>query len=822
MTYDANAHEMQREQEMIQRGQERYLQRNSSIPGSQQDVPHQSITQALPLVSKALLSTIEVNQNTVGRPAVWQEVLKDLDADIVSYIGLNCMYDSVVRFDTLTQCLLKIGSKINQEVWAQGLKAYDKDLYKRVVTQVTKDHSSERYRLKALRIIASKEGYYGHTFDKAMRINVASPIVNAVLEATDLFDIYEVNDGNKTKRYLGLTKEAEDLINKRQLDASWASPMYGPMVVPPKPWSSFDTGAYMDPMVSANVKLVRRHSKLQRSKVQHQFHSGELPAYVRALNAVQATPLKINKGVLDAVEWCVDSKQVFAKFPELQPPAIPQLPEDETVVSQDYIRQLKADRKAWHVKRRECVANLAVIDSDLRTARELCDFDQFYLPWSMDFRGRMYPVPHFNYHRDDHVKSLFLFARGKPLTEETVGWLYIHLANVGDFGKVSKQSLNARIQWVEDNHDQIMAVAKDFKSTFEYWSSADKPFQFLAACLEYAKYQEQGDDYVCHMPISLDGTNSGVQHYSAALRSSEDGHMVNLIPDDKCQDVYRTVAEEVNRRLLEDGSEDAQRWLRYGVGRSTVKRNVMTYAYSSVERGFGDQLIEDLMVPLRKAVAYGQIPEHPFGDKREQERMARFLAKVNYAAVQSVIKSAALGMDFLRAYSHQLAKEGKPVCWTSPAGFPVVQKYNKFVGKRVKIFLYDREAKVRKQTRVNLLEEDTESYDTRKAASGVAPNFVHSLDAAHMQLSVLLALDNGIEDFFLIHDAFATNATDTWVFYHCIRRAFVDMYEDECVFSNFEAEVRQQMANPNQDLPSVPPKGDLDITGVLDSEYCFS
>ena len=86
------------------------------------------------------------------------------------------------------------------------------------------------------------------------------------------------------------------------------------------------------------------------------------------------------------------------------------------------------------------------------------------------------------------------------------------------------------------------------------------------------------------MPISLDGTNSGVQHYSAALRSSEDGHMVNLVPSDECQDVYKVVADEVNKRLLKDGSEEAQKWLKFGVGRSTVKRNVMTFAYSSQER----------------------------------------------------------------------------------------------------------------------------------------------------------------------------------------------------------------------------------------------
>jgi DNA-directed RNA polymerase len=813
------------EQEMLERGQERYNKRNISIQGSQQEVAHRSITEVLPKVSECLTNYVDQEENRLktagGTPAAWHGIISKLDVNILAYLGLNAMYDAVVRHETLTQAMLKIGSKINQEVWAQGLKEYDKDLYKRVVRQVTKDHSSERYRVKALRIISNKEGYYGDTFDKPLRLAVAAPVLNAVLEVSNMFDIYESFKNTKTIRYLGLTKTAEDLINDRVLDEAWASPMYAPMVVPPSAWTSFDTGVYLDPMVSANVKLVRRHSNTQAREIKHQFTKG-IPAYVEALNAVQATPLKINLGILKAVEWCIDTNQVFAKFPELKPPAIPEMPEDEEV-TEEYKRQIRSDRKAWHIKRRECVANLAVIDSDLRTAKEMSKFEQFWIGWSFDFRGRMYPVSHFNYHRDDHVKALFLLARGKKLDDESVGWLYIHLANTGDFEKVSKKSLDDRIQWVEDNHDQIMAAAQDYKYTFDYWSKADKPYQFLSACFEYKKLQEQGiDNYVCHLPISLDATNSGVQIYSAALRSYEDGKMTNLVPLKECQDVYKEVADEVNKRLLKDGSEDAQRWLEFGVNRSICKRNCMTFAYSSQERGFGDQLIEDLMQPLQKSVSYGQIPEHPFGDKREQERMARFLAKINYQAVQSVITSASRGMDYLRSYAHKVAKENKPIRWTSPSGFPVVQKYTKFIGKRVQIFLYDREAKIRKRTRFNLIEEDEFAYDTKKSANAVAPNFIHALDSALMHETILLGKANGIEDFFLIHDSYASTAADTWKLYHCVRKAFVSMFKDQCVFENFEAEVRQQLDNPNEDLPKIPPKGDLDVEGILDSEYCFS
>ena len=106
--------------------------------------------------------------------------------------------------------------------------------------------------------------------------------------------------------------------------------------------------------------------------------------------------------------------------------------------------------------------------------------------------------------------------------------------------------------------------------------------------------------------------------------------------------------------------------------------------------------------------------------------------------------------------------------------------------------------------------------------AAVAANYVHSLDASLMQTTVLTCLNNDIMDYFLIHDSFATTVEDTWTMYHCIRHSFVDMFKDKCLYSEFEGHIRQRLSNPEQDLPPIPPKGNLDLDGVLESEYCFS
>ena len=75
----------------------------------------------------------------------------------------------------------------------------------------------------------------------------------------------------------------------------------------------------------------------------------------------------------------------------------------------------------------------------------------------------MYPVSTFNYHRDDHVKALFLMANGKKVTAENRGWVMVAVANTGAFDGIDKKCLEDRMQWVDDNHLMIMEVARTTK-----------------------------------------------------------------------------------------------------------------------------------------------------------------------------------------------------------------------------------------------------------------------------------------------------------------------------------------------------------------------
>ena len=102
-----------------------------------------------------------------------------------------------------------------------------------------------------------------------------------------------------------------------------------------------------------------------------------------------------------------------------------------------------------------------------------------------------------------------------------------------------------------DNKDMIFRVADDPYTNLE-WTKADAPFSFYAACVDFSAALVSGDvaGYASHLPIALDGSNSGVQHYSAAMRA-EEGRFVNLTPTEDMQDLYQAVADRVSAHCAE-------------------------------------------------------------------------------------------------------------------------------------------------------------------------------------------------------------------------------------------------------------------------------
>jgi DNA-directed RNA polymerase len=606
-----------------------------------------------------------------------------------------------------------------------------------------------------------------------------------------------------------------------------ARPVMFPSPETPIPWSGLYMGGPVDAAGHHTTAVLRTYHKETIALVKDAVKRGQMKPTLDALNAIQAVPWTINKRVLAVIEECARLGLVVkggAKgwgVPPKESFPIPQETEDMTDLERGQCRlEANRARKANHMLLGERLS----FKADLTTAQELSAYERFHVPHNLDWRGRVYGLSHFNFQRDDRVRACFLFADGEEIGEEGLRWLKIHTANCGDFGKVSKRPYEERVKWTEDNAAVIQAIAANPLVEL-LWLEADKPFLFLSACMEMASALQEGPRFVTRLPVSWDGSCSGLQHLCAMTRAPE-GALVNLTPSEEPQDVYTLVADATFAAIEQDVDDEklgkfARMALAYdGNRRKLVKRNVMTYSYSSKKFGMSQQLIEDLMEPLAIEVQSGRREEHPFSDNEStQAAAARYLASKIYAAIETVVDRPAQAMAFLQKIARALAHEGKVLEWITPTGLPWSNRYHTPTTKRVRLWMHDRGVKVDMMVATGY----EKAVDKDRAANGVAPNLVHACDAAHLMMVVNAAVAEGITGHALVHDSFGCLASRAGRYHQIIREQFVRLYTEHDVLAEVLERAKCALSEHNRNrLPDRVEPGDLNINAVLEAPYAFA
>jgi DNA-directed RNA polymerase len=239
----------------------------------------------------------------------------------------------------------------------------------------------------------------------------------------------------------------------------------------------------------------------------------------------------------------------------------------------------------------------------------------------------------------------------------------------------------------------------------------------------------------------------------------------------------------------------------------------MTYSYGSNIQGMADQLDEDLMDRLP--------PEnHPFGD--DGHAASWYLAQHTYAAIKDTVRRPAKAMGYLKKLARVLAKENKPVRWKTPTGFPFDNQYSKPDTKRIKTKLWLRD----QGTRVHIIKttvDELPELDEDEAVKGIAPNFVHACDAAHLMLTVDAAVKEGITPIATVHDSFGCLPSHAERFRQIVLEQFVRLYREHDVLAEVFEWARKELGPDAKQLPSGPPqKGSLDINEVLKAQFAFA
>lgn len=470
----------------------------------------------------------------------------------------------------------------------------------------------------------------------------------------------------------------------------------------------------------------------------------------------------------------------------------------------DGVRSYRSARRKTKKKNREMFSIRANTGYELDQAATFCKEDRFYLPHNVDFRGRAYPIPGYLQHmRADLMRAMLTFAGpGIPLGERGVYWLKVHLAN--KLGS-DKLSFDERVAVAEDAIPRALQAARDPLSevNLEFWAGKDDPFQLLAACFEIdAAMGRRGNEtsmrsFHSTLPVAMDGSCNGLQHYAALGRDSSGGLKVNLVPSDRPQDVYTGVAELVQKRVLDEaaaGNVHAQR-LVGRVNRKVVKQTVMTSVY-------GVTLVGARLQLLGRLRDGGMDEDHSFPASLQ-------LARWTMDALADMFSEARETMDWLSAAASHVARAGSEVQWLTPLGLPVVQPYRKVELSQIRTSM--------QRITVGDMGEHM-PVASQQQTTAFSPNYVHSVDSSHMLMTAVACHGAGIQ-FASVHDSFWAHASNIDEMNRLLREKFLELHSRELL-----VELRDSihLRHPKLKLPDLPVRGDLELERVLESPYFFS
>ncbi len=309
-------------------------------------------------------------------------------------------------------------------------------------------------------------------------VQLGAALIQVVLKASSYFeDAANIGDYKIVP--------SQKLLNAWQMNIENAITKaftFCPTIIPPRPWESFKDGGYYGEMIDkANLLRVGYMCDSFSRSYLNRLDQLTLNKVRQAVNAIQSTPWKIHKEVLEVAQAILSLGGGRAGIPAIDPPQPAKLSKEPTEIElKDYKKKMVTFYRKEHSRK----SHLLRVEANLNIAARFKQYDRFYIPCNMDFRGRVYPIPSFNFQGDDLNKGLLMFADAPPVTDESAEkWFYIAGAN---FAGIDKVSFDDRIKWVVENEHNILNSASDPLGC-QWWMDQDCPFQFLQFCFEYSK-----------------------------------------------------------------------------------------------------------------------------------------------------------------------------------------------------------------------------------------------------------------------------------------------------------------------------------------------
>jgi len=769
-------------------------------------------------VSEFISHYVAGNNPKGRRKNKYADILTTVDADKLALFALTTMIQCVYEETSLAKVINSIGSMVEDELRFTKFELEYPELFDTITRAANQKNSANyRYRKTILVNAMNSNRVHWNKWNTDTISGVGALVLSLAMDASDIINKETRVVRGRRKNVLVATDEVEDWIKNSDEAVAVMLPDRMPCVIPPADWDNIHDGGYYSPRLRMTTSMVKTRKGPEGEHHKQLLQDAPLTQVRQCINAMQKTPWCVNERVLTVMQR-VWTKNLQIGMPATEPYEIPKAPVPKGMSKKDMTTEQLQLLDSWKEEARELYTlekkrkgNVLSVARTMRIAELLKSKQEFYYVYQTDFRGRIYAATSgVSPQGADTAKGVLQFANASELGTRGLYWLKVHGAN--KYGE-DKTSYDDRVKWIDDRRSQWEAVAQDPIANRRYWKEADKPYQFLAFCFEYAEAIKKGPTFKSRLPIALDGSCNGLQHFSAMLLDEVGGSAVNLLPAEKPEDIYQEVADVCWSKLVHLSRENsgegvaARNWIDAlklkgfnTIPRKLSKKPVMTLPYGSTQQACTSSIFE-------WCIDNG-VDSFP---KNTQFKHCVLLSKILWDSIGEVVIAARAAMKWIQDSAAVVSKTKNALIYSSPIGFPVYQGSCKQVVKRVRARVGGSKMEIQ-------VVESTDEIDPRKQRQGSSPNLVHHVDACHLMMCVNAGYAQGITDFAMIHDDFGVPARyiDQW--HNIIRQEFVNLHTKFNILEEFKT-IQEKLTGT--ELPELPTNGQLDLNHVLDSPYFF-
>ena len=791
------------EKEMVSLGKDRYWAKVNRT--RQKEVETYSpaakrlLGESIEHLQRHIETWLVISRSGPGRKHTALPFIEQLPTPVMAALTARTVLDGISQQRTLTSIAMRLGQYLEDEARAAKLREEHPGLFTDLFER-TKKHTSYDSKRRLWYKTAKANNIFLPRWRGRDRCAVGLVLIELMRNATGLIEIETVtNIFSRSVTLVRATEELLEWLKKAHACHEILTPVYMPMIVDPLPWKNMWQGGYLSNEVRRRP-LVKTYDK----HYLEELDNAEMPEFYSAINSLQQTKWEINDDVLQTMLYCYENSSGVGNLPSPSERERPERPSDADWEVEEIQKQWRRDAREVH--------HLNAIDRSkrLHLTKVLYLAQKFSgqsitFPVQCDFRGRVYPIPvYLNPQGPDFARSILRFADGDPIeSQNDANYLGVHLANCWG---LDKKTITERLEWVWSNEDLFKAIFKDPLGTTTEWAEASEPWGFLAAAMDFGEFLFDGFGHVSKTPVAQDASNQGHQIYAMLLRDPVGAKFTNVTPSETPYDLYWEVSEIVIKKLKASDDLIADRWLKFGIDRSTCKKQVMVAVYGGKQQSCKEYTAEWYFDLIRSGKRPKMFKDHPY-------RACIFLSKLIYEAIGEAVQSAQEGMDWLRKVAGICMEHDVIPRWSTPTGYLVKQLYEKQASMEVK-------TSIGQKIRRHRLQFGKGEMSPMKHKNAICPNFVHSLDAALMMKATNLAVLNDVRQFSMIHDSYATTAAKSGMLSSCLRQATVDMFKED-LMQNFADQITHLLPK-NVELPQIPYVGGLDVEAVFDSQYYFA